>query len=181
METSLLSAPSQPAPPPPRRRRSVSRALSGLLLAVVTLAAVGAAAAVVFCNLSIASVLSPSMEPAFGAGDAVVTRALATTRVKRGDVVVLPLPGSPGQRYVHRVFTVSSEGGATTVRTKGDANAAPDTWTLQVTSAQVPLVVAHVDEVGRMGLWLNHPPIRIGLILSVMVFTLVGVKRGLLS
>jgi signal peptidase len=166
------------------------RGLSGLLLAVVALAAVAGAVVVVMMRLSFAPVLSPSMEPTFGPGDLLVTRALDAAEIKVGDVLVLPVPtggtlsgteGAAGDRYVHRVVSVTRQNGLPVVKTKGDNNGAVDPWQLRIDSAQVPVVVADVPNVGRLSLITQGAGIRIALIVLVAGFALVGIKRALLD
>ncbi len=178
----------------PRRRDLRSgrtwRALTGAVLALSAIAAVVGAILVVTLRLSFAPVLSPSMEPAFGPGDLVVTRALDAQNIKVGDVLVLPIPangkltgteGASGDRYVHRVVAVTRQNGLPVVKTKGDNNGAVDPWQLRIDSTQVPQIVADVPNVGRLSLLTQGAGIRIVLILAVAGFALVGIKRALLD
>lgn len=155
--------------------------LGALALLVTTVAAVALAVATVTLHISFAPVLSPSMEPAFGPGDLIVTRALDTRDIAPGQVLVLPLPGAEGQRFVHRVTDVRFEDGQPLVRTKGDNNAAADTWELRVTSHEVPVVMTAVPDAGRLGLLIQGPAVRIALLVGVALLALVGVKRALLD
>jgi signal peptidase I len=111
----------------------------GLVLAVVTLAAVAS-----FGSYHLTRVLSNSMSPTFGVGDYALVQDRSTSTLAVGQVVVLPEP-STDAFYIHRLLTVTHPGGATTVSTKGDNNPAPDAWTLNVTSATVPVYVAHLS------------------------------------
>jgi signal peptidase I len=159
----------------------VLRGLGGVALALTALAALGVAVLVVLLKLAFAPVLSPSMEPVFGAGDLLVTRALDASAVQVGQVIVLPVPDAPGQRYVHRVVEVTQEDGKPVVRTQGDNNAAADPWALRIDSAQVPLVVGSAPDAGRLALLTQGTGLRIALILVVAGLALVGVKRALLD
>jgi signal peptidase I len=179
---------------PTRQGRSwtarAARAVSGVLLAVVALTAVAGAVVVVTMRLSFAPVLSASMEPAFGPGDLLLTRALDAAEIQVGDVLVLPVPtggtltgteGASGDRYVHRVVSVTRQNGLPVVKTKGDNNDAVDPWQLRIDSAKVPVVVADVPNVGRLSLITQGAGVRIALIVLVAGFALVGIKRALLD
>lgn len=170
------------APRPARRRLRPLRFLGHLLLAVSAVVALIGAGTVVVQKLGFSPVLSPSMVPTFGPGDLLVTKPLAAQDVRVGDVVVLPLPDSGGQRYVHRVVTVGRDAaGLPTVTTKGDANGAADAWTLTITSEKVPEVVTSVPRLGSLALHTNGAALRIPLLLLVAGGVLVAIKRALLD
>lgn len=97
-----------------------------------------------------------------------------------GDVVVLPVPDAPGQGYVHRVASIELTEQQPPCVPRETRTRPQDAWTLRVTYAHVPLVIWHVAEVGRAGLWLSHRPIRIGVSVSVVLFALVALKSTLL-
>lgn len=193
----LDAAPLDPsrAPRPARSGRSwrahrVARAVSGAALAIAAIAAVTGAILVVTLRLSFAPVLSPSMEPAFGPGDLLITRAMGAADIKVGQVLVLPVPtngrlagteGASGDRYVHRIVSVTYQNGLPVVKTKGDNNDAVDPWQLRIDSAQVPVVVNDVPNLGRLSLMTRGAGVRIALILTVAGFALVGIKRALLD
>lgn len=175
-----------PAPAPPRRRRTgprqVVRFLLSSVLAVAALAALVGSGVVVVQRLGFSPVLSPSMVPAFGPGDMIVTKPLATEQIRVGDVIVLPLPDAPGQRYVHRVIAVETDDdGLPAVKTKGDNNEDPDPWRLSITSDKVPSVVASIPKAGRLALYTNGASLRVPLMLLVAGAVLVATKRALLS
>ncbi len=81
----------------------------------------------------VSRVLTGSMDPTIPPGSVVVSRPVQPEKVGRGDVVVfLPPPpfGTGGTPVVHRVVDVQRKDGDVLLRTKGDANAAEDPWTL---------------------------------------------------
>ncbi|MBK1784608.1 signal peptidase I [Prauserella cavernicola] len=162
---------------PPRR---MLRVLGNVVLGVAAVGAVSLAGLVLVLKLGFAPVLSPSMEPAFAPGDLLVTRAVPATDLKVGDVVVLPRPDAPGERYAHRLISVDASGGQAVVRTKGDANAAADPLELRITSDTVPLVVTDVPVVGQVSLLGQYAWVRIALILLTGGCVLVAAKRALL-
>ena len=129
--------PKAPAPASDVRRgvlHRLWRIVTGLLLIATALASVAAMVTVMSQHLGFAPVLSPSMEPAFHPGDLVITKPEPVKDVKIGQVIALPVPSAPSQRYVHRVISVTTKDGKPLVRTKGDANPAPEPFTLQVNS-----------------------------------------------
>ncbi|WP_051766862.1 signal peptidase I [Saccharothrix syringae] len=156
------------------------RVLSGLLLVTAALGAVGAAVLVVVLHVGFAPVLSPSMSPSFEAGDLLVTRSVPTADVAVGDVVVLPRPDAPGERYAHRVISRDASGGEVVVRTKGDANPAEDPQALRIVSDTVPVAVGDLPAVGRAALLGQHAWVRVALIVLIGLAVLVAAKRALL-
>lgn len=164
----------------PRRRpllRSARRMVTGALLAFAALASLAGAAYVVLEHIGFAPVLSPSMQPAFGPGDLVLTRAERSSQLHVGQVVVLPLPDAPGQRYVHRITEVERTDGRVLVRTKGDNNPEVDRQRLQVTSAQAPVVVASIPGAGRLALLLRGGALRLGLLLFTGLSGVAAARR----
>jgi signal peptidase I len=151
--------------------QKLSRLLTGLLLIVAAVASVTAMVTVMSQHLGFAPVLSPSMEPTFHPGDLVVTKPEPAREVKVGQIVALPVPDAPSQRYVHRVISVTTKDGKPLVRTKGDANPAPESFTLRIDSPTVPVVIATVPQLGRVSVLLQRSMLR----LSVMAVTVVAI------
>jgi signal peptidase len=120
---------------PIRVFRDVVLALTAVSLAI-------AAGLSIYFQLSFLTITSRSMEPTISAGDMVLTRPIPVAEIRSRDVVVLPVPDGEGLRYSHRVMSVTREFDDVVVTTKGDANPKPDAWTLQITSQEVPKVVA---------------------------------------
>jgi signal peptidase I len=145
--------------------------VSGLLLIAAAAASVSAMVIVMTQHLGFAPVLSPSMEPTFHPGDLVITRPEPATDVKVGQVIALPVPDAPSQRYVHRVISVEMKEGRPLVRTKGDANPAPETFSLRIDSPTVPRVVTTVPYLGRLSVLLQHSTLR----LTVMAVTVIAI------
>jgi signal peptidase I len=147
------------------------RIVSGLLLIALAVASVTAMVTVMSQHLGFAPVLSQSMEPAFHPGDLVVTKPEPAADVRVGQVIALPVPDAPGQRYVHRVISVTMKDGKPVVRTKGDANRAPESFSLRIDSPTVPRVVATVPQVGRLSVLLQGTKTR----LAVMAVTIIAI------
>jgi signal peptidase I len=108
--------------------RVVRRVPSLLGTGVLLTLAIGAVA-VALGVLRITPVLSGSMRPGLSPGDSVLTRRVDAQSLQVGDIVVLTVPPRyGGGSVVHRITSVSRDGGATTVTTKGDANSVGDPW-----------------------------------------------------
>lgn len=167
---------------PGRRRRSPLQLLLHAVLALAAVLSVLGAGVVVVQRLGFSPVLTSSMVPTYDPGALLVTRPMDAGRIAVGQVLVLPLPDSPGQRYVHRVTEVRADAeGRPVVRTKGDNNPAADAWQLTITSAQVPQVVASAPTVGSLALLTNGSALRVPLMLLIAGCLLVAVKRALLD
>jgi signal peptidase I len=153
------------------------RFVTGLMLIAGMLGSIVAMVFVIHDHVGFSPVLSPSMQPAFGPGDLIVTRSEPATAMKVGQVVALPIPGAPGQRYVHRLISVQFDHGVPVVRTKGDANPLPEPYELHVTSANVPVVVTSIPHLGRVSLITERSTPRLVLIAITLVFGAIAGKR----
>lgn len=93
-------------------------------------------------------VLSGSMAPAVSAGDVVIGRGVAPRDARVGDVVTFRDPGGRERLLTHRVHRAQAAGGGRfDFVTKGDANAAEETWSVPA-DARLGKVVARVPKVG---------------------------------
>ncbi len=72
-------------------------------------------------------VISGSMEPVYEEGDILVVKRMDVDLIEKGDIIVFDSPHG-GIPIVHRVYAVKTEGGKRYFVTKGDNNAAPDTY-----------------------------------------------------
>lgn len=116
--------------------------LGDALLLLLAFASVAAAMLTVSNKIALQTVTSNSMEPYMQAGDILLTRQVSTDSVQLRDVVVLPIPESRDLRYTHRIVDLEKEAGNIVIKTKGDANPIPDEWSLEITSEQIPKVIA---------------------------------------
>ncbi|HEX6346829.1 signal peptidase I [Umezawaea sp.] len=162
-----------------RTSSRLPRRLPGAVLAVLALAAVACAVLVVGFRVGFAPVLSPSMSPAFDPGALLATRPIDARSVEVGDVVVLPRPDAPGERFAHRVVEVDLSRGEPLLRTKGDNNTDVDPQRLRITSATVPVVLGDVPWIGRVALLGRHAPVEVALIAFAGLCVLVAAKRAL--
>ena len=118
------------------------RLLRDALLILVTITSVIAAILAIYYKASFLTVTSRSMEPTIRAGDILLTREIDKHETERNDVIVLPAPDNEKIFYSHRVIEVSNKSGDVVVTTKGDANPKRDSWQMEITSKEVPKVVA---------------------------------------
>jgi len=106
---------------------------SVLLVTAVALVAVVAAPGLVGAEGSY-TVLSGSMEPTLQPGDVVVVQSASPADVQKGDVITFTVSGEfggPGRdRVTHRVVAKHQTADGVVYRTKGDANADRDPWTV---------------------------------------------------
>ena len=152
------------------RGRALRRTTVAVAWALVLLLAGGR----LVLGLSMTSVLSESMAPEFRRGDLVITRLVSAQALRVGDVPVVVPPGGTVP-YMHRVVSLDAPAGSPVVlRTKGDANEAPDAWTAELTTGEVPVVVGAVPGLGRLTLSGQPPALHAGLValLGVLVTAL---------
>lgn len=104
---------------------SVARVATYLALAVACIAVAGSVVAGML-GFKTMIVTSGSMEPSFGAGDALLLQPTHSSAIRAGDVITFhPLAGHR-RLTTHRVITRRSVGGQVHLQTKGDANEDPD-------------------------------------------------------
>ena len=124
-----------------RRRRGASAA-AGLATAA-GLAVVAAGALAWATGWRAHDMTTPSMGTAAPVGSLVISRPVSIEALHPGQIVVFHPPGQPTVSFAHRVYSTS----ATTIRTRGDLNPAPDTWALRQSNL-VGRVVAVVPDAG---------------------------------
>jgi signal peptidase I len=118
------------------------RFVKNLIWILATAISIFMAVYVVVNGIAIQTVTSRSMEPTFAAGDTIVSREIDVANVVERDIVILPSPDDPAQRFSHRVFEVVQRKPFLQISTKGDANPIPDKWLMQINSQEVPKVIA---------------------------------------
>lgn len=135
------------APGPARRARrpsanGVALGFRRALLALVTVAplagAVIAAYSVLSGNWTISPILSGSMRPGFPVGGVVVAERIPTSDLAVGDVIIFQDPNHPSEQVVHRIVQLDfGQSAQPVIKTKGDANAAEDPWTISLQGTRV--------------------------------------------
>jgi len=77
-------------------------------------------------------VVTGSMQPTIPIGSLVATEQLPASQLQVGNILVFPDPNDTKLTIVHRIVWLShDQSGDVLVRTKGDYNALPDSWTLK--------------------------------------------------
>lgn len=117
----------------------VAGAVAGV--SIITLALAGV------LGYRLTPVLTGSMRPTYGPGDAVVTRPVPVGAVHPGMIVVVTPPGQSAP-YAHRVVAVRHAGGEPVISTKGDANPVADAWQTDLAGPRVAEVVGVVPRAG---------------------------------
>ncbi|HST40438.1 MAG TPA: signal peptidase I [Conexibacter sp.] len=95
------------------------------------------------------AVLSGSMAPTLRAGDLIVVEQTRAETIAAGDVIAFARPGHPGETLTHRVVAVREAGGRLAVTTRGDANPAPERWTI-ARDGEVGELRARLPRVGAL-------------------------------
>jgi signal peptidase I len=155
--------------------RTIMRA-TATLLSGVAVACVLAYAALLLGGYKPISVYSGSMVPTVQVGGLAVDRVVSARDVRVGDVITFQDPYVRGRLVTHRVIRIFRTPHGLAYRTKGDANAVRDPWT-----------IALPDRVGRMSfsvpyagyvLWYAHTrEVRTALILLAALFALSAMLR----
>lgn len=93
------------------------------------------------------SVQSGSMAPSLPVGSVLLSTPARTDDIRVGDVITFTHPEHSGQLVTHRVVTTATTADGPSFRTKGDANAAVDLWSV-TPGEQVWRVQGHLPVVG---------------------------------
>jgi signal peptidase I len=113
------------------------------------------------------TVLSGSMVPRFSPGDVVVVTPEPSTSLRVGQVITYNIPIGNHEPVTHRVIAILHGGPNPVIRTKGDANNAPDPWTARLAGPTVWRERWTIPSVGWVIEWLRRPsaryPLAIGL------------------
>ncbi|HEY8136104.1 MAG TPA: signal peptidase I [Candidatus Limnocylindrales bacterium] len=153
-----------------------SRLLTGLLLAVgLTVLAGGIAIRV--ADLHLAPVLSNSMQPAFSAGDLVITQTVPISSIRVGDVITFVPPGG-GRSVIHRITSMQDG----VVTTRGDANSTDDPWRATLAGPTTDRLVAVLPYAGWLT-ELQRPALLLAGLLAGLAFVIAlwkGVKSRFL-
>lgn len=120
-----------------------------IALGVVLLGAMAVAGAAEARGYGVYAVRTGSMTPSYPVGALVVDAPPTPTAVRTGSVLTFRVGGA---LVTHRVVGTSAAG----LTTKGDANPAPDAWTIPATNV-VGRVVAGVPRAGYVLVFLKQP------------------------
>lgn len=97
-------------------------------------------------------VMTGSMEPRLHPGDVVVSRPVATNRLRIGQILLVSDPDHPGRLRMHRLAAIRADGMLTL---RGDANPAADSTPVR-RSAVHGVAALRVPYIGDPLLWLNR-------------------------
>lgn len=151
------------------RRRSWPRRVVHTMLAVVvaasTLMLAGVVAGHVTHQFRLAPVLSGSMSPTIPTGALVMAEPVHKTDLRVGDVLLFNAPIDGHPLVMHRIHDRSLDHGDPVFHTKGDANDAPDAWTIRVKGTQAWRVVHSAPYVGTIVGWIG----KVGARMTVLV------------
>lgn len=140
------------------------KVIGDALLILLTIVIVPSAVLAVYSKASFLTVTSRSMEPTIAAGDTLITRQVPRVEVAPREIIVLPVPDNPALRYAHRVVSARNEASGTIVKTKGDANPSLDSWTMRITSDDVPRVIGVIPTSAIFRGPISRPSVFIGLL-----------------
>lgn len=110
------------------------------------------------------TVLTGSMRPHMPEGSVVLSTPVEVDRIAVGDVITYRIPVEDRRVVTHRVIEVVEAG---VVRTQGDANKDPDTWTARLKGQRVWQARADVPAVGYVLERLRQPATSRMLVLAV--------------
>jgi len=147
----------------------VHRAVFGgrVIVAALALALFGLAGALfappLFLQWHPFIVYTGSMEPAIPRGSVVMVQPATYEQLTPGDVITFSVPQKPGLHVTHRIVKIerNADKGGWEVTTKGDANPAPDIWTVSGTQT-VGRVVYSIPVAGFILVWLSTPAVKMG-------------------
>jgi signal peptidase len=100
----------------------------------------------------------------------VIDEVISPLDARPGDIVTFQDPLRPRQ-LTHRLRRMRIEGDTAYMVTRGDANDAPERWTVQ-TDGQIGRVVAHLPKLGYVRAWLGTRYARLAVLGAVMAFGL---------
>jgi signal peptidase I len=113
------------------------------------------------------TVVSGSMEPTLGTGSVVIDEVISPLDASPGDIVTFADPANPRQ-LTHRLKRMRVKGDTAYMVTLGDANDAPEHWTVPV-DGQIGRVQYQIPKLGYMRAALTGREARLGLLGAVML------------
>jgi signal peptidase len=97
---------------------------------------------------------SNSMRPVIDAGDVLISHGAPAQSIRAGDIVSFSDRALQGRLVTHRVLAVHAEHQRLYFLTRGDANAAPERWSV-ARMGSVAKVDLRIPAVGWAVVWLN--------------------------
>ena len=108
----------------------------------------------------IRTVLTGSMRPTMPEGSVVMVRPVAPSDLQVGDVITYRIPVDDRRIVTHRIVDITEPGAQPVVRTKGDANNAPDPWVARIKDEKAWRVQVSVRRVGYVLASLRQPALQ---------------------
>jgi len=180
MKTGTTSVPVA-APALPGTLRRTARVCRAFILSAAVGLAIGLIALVtlpsVFGYQSL-TVVSGSMEPTLGVGSVVIDEVISPLDARPGDIVTFQDPLHPRQ-LTHRLQRMRVDGDTAYMVTLGDANDAPERWTVK-TDKQISSVVTQLPKLSYARAALGTRYARLGVMGEVLgrgAFLLVDMWR----
>lgn len=155
--------------------RTIMRTTATLFAGVAVLC-VFAYAVLLVAGYKPVEVYSGSMVPTLRVGSIAFDRPVAGDSVRVGDVITFQDPYARGRLVTHRVIRIFHTKNGLAYRTKGDANAARDPWTIKLPE-RVGRVSFSVPFVGYVAWYAHTREVRGVLILLAAIFVLVSTLR----
>jgi len=153
----------------------IARAAATICFGVVV-ACVLAYAGLLVTGYKPIAVYSGSMVPTIRVGGLAVDRVVSASSVQVGDVITFKDPYVQGRLVTHRVIRIFHTDHGLAYRTKGDANAARDPWTIKLPD-QVGRMSFSVPYAGYLLWYLHTREIRMVLILLGSLIALTAMLR----
>jgi signal peptidase len=168
----------------PARRRTLRRA-AHLAATFVVWAALGLGLGLIglmtlpsVVGMKSLTVVSGSMEPTIETGSVVIDEVISPLDASPGDIVTFQDPLRPRQ-LTHRLQKMRVEGDTAYMTTLGDANDAPERWTVR-TDGQIGRVVAALPKLGyaRAAVGTRYARLAVlGAVMALGAFLLVDMWR----
>jgi signal peptidase len=141
-----------------RSWRRVSSVLSWVVLAAALLIA-GILVLPTLLGMQRYVIVSGSMVPTISVGSVVYDEVVPVEDLEVGDIITFVPPPEYGvdDPVTHRIVKIGTgDNGETTFRTQGDANAAPDQWTMVLDGPEQARMVRSIPYVGYVYIALSH-------------------------
>ncbi len=156
--------------PPSRAVSSSLETILFFLATVVVVAAIGPVAG--WWHYEV--IESGSMTPALRVGGVALMWPEPVSAVRAGQIIAFHPPGQGDYVRIHRVIAVTDHGGHVFVRTKGDANNAPDPGPVQLVGKTAYAEHYFVPYLGYLGVWLYKQSTRVALEVALFALMVAG-------
>jgi signal peptidase I len=113
------------------------------------------------------TVISGSMEPTLGTGSVVIDEVISPLEARPGDILTFNDPHRK-RLLTHRLRNMRVEGGTAYMVTQGDANDAPERWSVPL-RGEVGRVAYHVPKLGYARDLISRREVRLGLLGAVLL------------